>query len=164
MSKYGRVYQRPFRLYTDGVRPRREGQYTLAMNDILPANTHPLSSSMLPDGKVFLELSGSLTHDAIDALSADISAAQRMIETQYAHSHTRVKVLLDMSMFDGTYVAEALELVASLAKHDADIVEKTACFGGSSMGQLAGDMVAAFANRTNIQFFKSKDEALEWLG
>lgn len=124
---------------------------------------HPLTTALLPDGKVLLTLRGSLSRDRIDLLGEDVSAARRMIEAQYRQSGAQVRVLLELTNFDGIYVPEAIEWMSSLAKDDARYVEKTACFGGSSMVQLAGDVVLAFAMRDNIKFFNTQEEALEWL-
>lgn len=123
----------------------------------------PLQVSVgLPD-RVILKISGGLSEERLPALAAGITAGENMIKDLYAKTGRKIKVLLDMSEFDGTYDVKAMEGMIAFAKHNTEYVGKTAGFGGTSTGAAAGEIVAALADRENIQFFPTKEEAVTWL-
>ncbi len=124
---------------------------------------HPLSVSVAQDDCIELKISGGLSHDRLPALSADIKKAESVIKEVYSRTGKRVKVLIDITDFDGTYDVDAIKAMTEFAQDDAHVVERTASFGGPDTAKISGEIVVGLARRDNIKVFASKGEALAWL-
>lgn len=124
----------------------------------------PLTATALSESLVLLVLSGTLnTPEIIRELDADSKKVHTLIHGLYSKKFVSIDVLIDLRAFSGAYSPVALESLAHLAKQDESYVRKTACFGASNDVRLAGDIVAVFAGRSNIEFFKTEEEARAWL-
>lgn len=115
------------------------------------------------NGIVVISLFGSLTPDRLETLQAEVTAGAAAIKEISEKQGGKVKILMDLSGFDGNYDAKAMDIMADFAKQNRDYVEKTAGFSNISKAKMAGEVVSALADRENIQFFDSKEEALAWL-
>lgn len=115
------------------------------------------------DGRIILKISGALSKERLASLKESVANAEKLIEDTFNESGNMVDVLLDLQEFSGDYDMSALEVMTSLARSDAGFVRKTAGYGAPEKGTIAGEITVALADRENIKFFPSKDEALEWL-
>lgn len=126
------------------------------------------SGSLVPsvesEGKIVLKISGSLKKDCLEALSAGIAQAKVLIQEQAKTCNNQVKILVDLSDFDGSYDTISMEHLAELARFDTSYVYRTACFGGPILTGMLVQFVATLAGRSNLKFFASKDRAEDWLG
>ncbi len=123
----------------------------------------PLATTKYENGKINISIFGNLTEERISELELAIKEAGEKIIAEYQGFGQKVRVLFDMSQFEGEYDVKALELMTELAKGDIHYVEKTAIFGGAEKGSMAGSVVAALSGRDNIKIFAEKGEALTWL-
>lgn len=115
------------------------------------------------DDFVLLKIVGDIKSENIDSFKKDLEEASKTMSDAYAELGHKVKVLLDVSNFSGTYNAEALTALVDFARKDEAIVEKTASFGGSDKVKMAGEAAVALSHRTNIQIFDTEEEAKAWL-
>ena len=123
----------------------------------------PLEVSVGSDNLVLLTIAGSLTHEQLPALAAGIEKAAETVKETSLKLGRKVKVLIDITGFDGVYDVAAIEAMALLAKKDADYVERTASFGGADAAKIPGEVAAHLARRDNIRTFSTKEEAVTWL-
>jgi len=121
----------------------------------------PLQIAVESKGHVLLKVCGPMTKDRLEPLKATIAAAEGIIKQDFTATGKKVKVLLDFTEFDGTYDVEAMELMVEFAKTNRAYVEKTAAFGPPSLGKMVGEVIAALADRENIKFFPTQEEALK---
>ncbi len=115
------------------------------------------------DGFVLLKIVGNATSENIDIFKNDLEEASKIMSDAYTELGHKVKVLLDVSDFSGTYNAEALTALVDFARKDEAIVEKTASFGGSDKVKIAGEVAIALSHRTSIQIFDTEEDAKAWL-
>ena len=128
----------------------------------MPTSTDPLTTEIHPDGYMVMTLSGNLSSDVLETLQANVHTATQMSKV-YAESKGKPNILFDMTKFSGEYSVRALQEMVKFAEDTRPYARKVACFGGPAIGQVAGEMVVALSGRDNIQFFKTKEEALSWL-
>ncbi len=112
---------------------------------------------------VLLKIVGNITHENIDEFKKDLSDASKVLSDAHIELGHKLKILLDVSDFTGTYNAEALTALADFARKDEPIVDKTASFGGTDKVKMAGEAAIALSHRTNIQIFDTEEEARAWL-
>ncbi len=122
----------------------------------------PLTTEIHPDGYMVMTLSGDLSNERIETLHANVHTAVQMSKV-YAETKGKPNILFDMSTFTGDYSVSALQVMVKFAEDTRPYARKVACFGGPDIGRIAGEMVVALSGRDNIQFFKTKEEALPWL-
>lgn len=116
------------------------------------------------EGLVRLQLSGALQGGRVETLRQNAAeAAETIIRAADSRPGKKVNILLDISAFDGAYDAEAVTVLAEFARGNAPFVLKTAVFGASDKGMLAGEVITALAGRDNIEFFPSGAAALQSL-
>lgn len=108
-------------------------------------------------------LAGSLSSEFIEPLKTSVRVATQMTKNYFEQKKQKVKILFDMTTFTGEYSIGAFEIMVSFARETKPFVERTACFGGPTIGLAAGEMVTTLSGRDNIKFFKTKEEALAWL-
>lgn len=123
----------------------------------------PLHTSIDSKDRITVKIIGALSRERLGDLRTAIAASSDTIRKMYEASGKQVRVLLDMSEFDGTYDVEALELMTAFAQHNADCVERTAGFSSVDTAIMVGEAVSAMARRDNIRFFPTEEEALDWL-
>lgn len=136
--------------------------YTCGMPESA-APQEPLQVS-IESGRILLKIVGPLTGQNVEPFAQAAQAAEEAIRAQSQGTGKKVRILFDLTAFDGSYEGRSMEALTTLAAHDAQYVEKTACFGGPVLARVAGDIIAALAHRENIKFFATKDEAIAWLG
>ena len=114
-----------------------------------------------------LKLSGKPSLDDLASMKASVMEAEETIKSLFSKEGRKIKILLDMSEWYMGHDMEAdsqiMELMTLFARQNSTFVNRTAAFGGPSEAQSAGEIVASFADRDNIRFFKTKEEALAWL-
>jgi hypothetical protein len=122
-----------------------------------------LVATVLSEGRVLLKLSGSLTKEKLESLSTGCVQAKAIIQDQGKRCGNQVKILFDLTEFDGKYETIAMERLADLARFDTAYVAKTACYGGPVLTGMLVEFVATLSGRNNLKFFLSKEKAEEWL-
>lgn len=122
-----------------------------------------LSVSIEPDGMVRARLMGSITADRVSALKRDIAEAKLIFYGEYQKRGAKVKTLIDLTQFNGTYVPEAMSMLAELMRSNKSYVEKSAAFGGSSSTNVAANILVTLAGRDNVGFFGTEAQARAWL-
>lgn len=128
----------------------------------MPTSTDPLSTEIHPDGYMIMTLSGDLSNERLDILHQNVHTAVQMSKV-FAETKGKPNILFDMSTFSGNYSVNALQAMVKFAEDTRPYARKVACFGGPDIGRIAGEMVVALSGRDNIQFFKDKEAALQWL-
>lgn len=128
----------------------------------MPSSSDPLTTEIHPDGYMVMTLSGKLSSDVLQTLHANARTATQMSRV-YAETKGKPNILFDMSNFTGDYSVSALQEMVKFAEDTRPYANKVACFGGPEVGRVAGEMVVALSGRDNIQFFKTKEEALAWM-
>ena len=123
----------------------------------------PLSVSIGQENIVELKISGSLSLDRLPALRADIEKAELVIREMHDRTGRKVRVLIDITEFDGVYDVGAITAMTEFAKADERFVQRTASFGGPDNAKISGEVVTGLAGRNNIKVFASKADALDWL-
>ena len=124
----------------------------------------PLEIHVESGNLVVLKFAGDLTKEALAELKQEILAGEVLIKQAWEQAGRKVRVLIDMSEFTGEYDGEGMQLMTEFARANKNVIAKTACFGGNAHSIIAGEMVAALADRDNIHFFRSRTEALVALG
>ena len=122
-----------------------------------------LQVSIGSDDVIMLKIMGSLTQEQLPALETGIEKAAALIKETSQKLGRKVKVLIDITGFDGVYDVAAVKAMALLAKKDAEFVERTASFGGPDAAKIPGEVAAHLARRDNIRTFSTQEEALQWL-
>ena len=122
-----------------------------------------LVASVISEGRVLLTISGTLKKESLESLSVGIVEAKAIVQEQGKLCGNRVKILVDLSTFDGSYDTISMERLADLARFDTSYVSKTACYGGPILASMLVEFVATLSGRTNLKFFQSKEDAEEWL-
>jgi hypothetical protein len=126
-------------------------------------NDHPLTCAIGDDGLVHIAIIGDLSEDRLPTLREDADRANALIRQESERQARKLRALVDMSAFTGSYVPEAITAFAAFEKKNAPYLERTAGFGGAERQRLAADIVTALSTRDNISFFDTEDEARVWL-
>jgi ribosomal protein S13 len=113
--------------------------------------------------RVTLQIIGDLSKERLSSLAYAAESAQKQIEELSVKTGEKIKILIDMTEFSGIYDVDAVPLMTQFAKHNANFVKKTAGFGSAEKGTISGEIVSALAERENIRFFQTKEEAIAWL-
>ena len=114
-------------------------------------------------GIIYTKLNGEITAGRVEALKHDVEIAKDIIRGEHHRIGIKLKSLIDLSNFDGTYEAGALSVLAEYMNENKPYVEKSAAYGAKEMTALAADVVSAMAKRDDIKFFKTREEAFAWL-
>jgi hypothetical protein len=115
-------------------------------------------------GILLLTFKGEINNSTdITSLKADIAVVSKSIKELHTTQGKGIKVLIDITSFTAEYVSDAIEALVELAKADKSLVYKTAVFGGSMKIRVLGEMIVALSERSNIQFFENKSNAVSWL-
>lgn len=122
-----------------------------------------LVTSVISEGRVLLVISGTLKKESLESLSTGVVQAKAIVQDQGALCGNRVKILVDLTTFDGSYDTVCMERLADLARFDTSYVSKTACFGGPILTSMLVEFVATLSGRSNLKFFPSREKAEEWL-
>lgn len=112
---------------------------------------------------VRLAIGGKFEKEDLEKLKTWSEEVSRTIADTHAKTGKLVPVLIDIVALKGYSDPKALLILADLMKKDAGHVSKTATFGGSSLLEMAQDVIQAFAQRDNLKNFKTETEALTWL-
>jgi hypothetical protein len=122
-----------------------------------------LVASVISEGRVLLKISGTLKKESLESLSTGIVQAKDIVQEQGKVCGNQVRILIDMTDFDGSYDTISMERLADLARFDTSYVHRTACYGGPILTSMLVEFVATLSGRTNLKFFQSKEDADEWL-
>jgi len=115
------------------------------------------------DGIIYLSLAGKLAGLNLVALDKWHKEVHVVIKDRYENTYVPVKVVIDVSgVLD--YAPEAVTLLTNLLVEDKLLVYRSATFGGSQYILMAQDMLASLSGRSNFKAFKTKEEAVEWVG
>jgi hypothetical protein len=114
-------------------------------------------------GVMRAQLIGAITSDRLPALKSDIAEAKLKIYGEYQKRGAKFQSLIDLTKFNGTYVPEAMSLLAELMRSNKSFVEKSAAYGGSQSTNVAANILVTLAGRDNVQFFGTEGQAKEWL-
>ena len=125
--------------------------------------TPAMEVSVMDNNKVVMKLNGSITKDRLKEFEDGVKLAAKTVQ-ETSQQSGKVKILFDLSHFDGTYDSDAMSQLAWLAKTDEPFTERTACFGGPLLTRMLVELVSGLSGRENIRYFASRDAALEWLG
>jgi len=123
----------------------------------------PLTIAVDTEGTLTLTFMGDLSGESVEALKKTVASGSELVQTEYNTQGRQLKALIDLTRFTGKYDSKAVEVIAEFARSNKIYIEKTGGFGGSDKARMAGEMVAALAERDNIRFFKTKEEAVAWL-
>lgn len=122
----------------------------------------PLSFSK-KDDCLLLAFSGDLDLEALPQLKENIETWKKFLLTESEEGAKKMNVLVDASGMSGSYHVSALNEIVSMVKWDHDYIHKTAVFGVPEIVRVSAAMIKLLGGRDNMNFFKSKEEALSWL-
>lgn len=122
-----------------------------------------LTASLNEDGFFHIKIAGELSVAFIAALRQDVETAKKAVEQASIQQGHKVRALLDLTEFSGVYSPEAIMILADYEKFNSGFILKTAAYGASENVRLVGNIVSLFAHRENIEFFNSREEAINWL-
>lgn len=110
-----------------------------------------------------MKITGPLSAERVEALKEAVAAGRAAISDAAQKAGGKIDILLDMTDFDGTYDVGAMDVMSEFAKQNRPFIRKTAGFGKEKLVAVLGDIVAALADRENIKFFGTKEDAVAWL-
>src|SRR5574343_484863 len=93
-------------------------------------------------GRIVMKITGGLTNDRLEGLSRAITDGKQLIHDVYKRGGVGLRVLLDLSEFNGMYSVESMEAMADFAHHNKQYIAKTAGFGATP-ATLAGEITTA---------------------
>ncbi len=125
---------------------------------------NPIEIKVNDNNIVNIAIIGDLLDDKIEKLTSSLYEATQIIRDIYSNTHKRVKVMIDLSNFNGKYTVKSFNAWVNFADNTKQYAEKSAVFGGSNIEKMAAEMVITVAGRTDsIKIFRTKEEALVWL-
>ncbi len=116
------------------------------------------------DSYITIKFIGDITTDRIEDFKAELEIASNAIQNAFKETGKKLHIILDMAEFSGNYSLDSLTALVDFAKGNVPYVEKTASFGGSDKVNMAGEIAIVLSHRDNVKIFKTKEEALAWLG
>ena len=124
---------------------------------------HILITAVDEAGVLHTSLQGSIGEDRLNVLEQDVETAKAMVLAYYQKHGAKLRSLIDLTGFDGTYVPKAIAILATYMKSNTQFVSQSAAFGGQDSTTLAANIIASIAGRDNLKFFKTREEAEAWL-
>lgn len=115
------------------------------------------------NGILNMTFHGDISHEKNGAFKAELEIGKNLIADYHAAHTRKVKVLLNMTDFSGTYNLNALNALVGFARENTPYVDRTASFGGSDKVKMAGEIAIALADRDNIKVCDTKEEAERWI-
>ncbi|MBP9757663.1 MAG: hypothetical protein KBD06_03630 [Candidatus Pacebacteria bacterium] len=122
-----------------------------------------LTVSVDEQGELHSSLTGSIPNEKVPQLEQEIAEAKALIREAYQRRNIEFRSLIDLTQFEGTYAPKAIAVLAAYMKANKPFVFRSAAFGGGDMTNLAANIVATMAGRDNLAFFKTREQAEEWL-
>ncbi|MDX1608025.1 MAG: STAS/SEC14 domain-containing protein [Candidatus Spechtbacterales bacterium] len=112
---------------------------------------------------ILVKLNGDLRCDAcIEEFKNFSDELDKEIEKNYKKTKTKVNLLLDVNNLT-TYNIEAFKYLEESASRTKDYDNKTAVIGASYSLELLAESISALTGHSDIKFFKTKKEAIDWL-
>lgn len=108
-------------------------------------------------------IKGNLDQEKLDTLRADVTVTHAFLEHESQKAGKPLRVLTDVTAFTGTYAPDAFLILADYMKRNAQYIEKSAIFGGGEGATFIAEIISSLSNRDNVDFFKTREEALAWL-
>lgn len=122
-----------------------------------------LGTQILAEGLLHIYFVGDLSEARMQQLEHDVAEAKEYIRSQYGRTGKKFRTLIDLTKFTGIYAPAAMTVLADFEKFNAPYMDKSAGFGGGTTTNIAANIVSHLSGRDNIEFFKTKEEALAWL-
>lgn len=115
------------------------------------------------DGVIYLSLGGKLEGLNLVALEKWSKEVHNIIRDRYENTYAPVKVAIDIDAVSG-YAPEAVTILTKLLIDDKQFVHRSATYGGSDYILMAQDMLTSLSGRSNFKAFKTKEDAVAWVG
>ncbi|OGZ70030.1 MAG: hypothetical protein A3F47_01575 [Candidatus Staskawiczbacteria bacterium RIFCSPHIGHO2_12_FULL_38_11] len=126
--------------------------------------TQSIETKIDENNIITVAIIGDLLEDKMDNIVSSLKDSVKIITDAYDNAgQKKVKVLVDLSNFDGKYAIKSFTHMVNYAIQTDQYVEKSAVFGGNDKEKMAAEMVIALSHRDNIKIFDTKEEAMEWL-
>ncbi|MFC1630301.1 STAS/SEC14 domain-containing protein [Patescibacteria group bacterium] len=84
------------------------------------------------------------------------------VQELYNKTGKKIKAVIDITHLK-KYNSEAFLVLTDLMKFNEKYVSKSATFGGDEFIIAAQDALLALSGRNNMKYFKTNEEALEWI-
>jgi hypothetical protein len=122
-----------------------------------------LSVAVDDHGVLHSSLVGAIPAERVPQHEQEIAEAKAIIKDAYQRRSIEFRSLIDLTKFEGTYAPKAIGVLAAYMKANKPFVFRSAAFGGGDMTNLAANIVATMAGRDNLAFFKTREQAEQWL-
>lgn len=111
----------------------------------------------IQDGKnfIYFDLSGSKTNDDYEKVIEEAKTIILKYHEQSVYTITNIRNV--------TFDTETKEIVAKWMKHNKPYVKCGAVIGMDGIKKIMVNAILKISNRTNMEFFNTKEQAVEWL-
>ena len=116
----------------------------------------------IEDNYLIFTLSGDLNAEVLPRFKENIEAWKKTLLKESEEGKRPANVLVDASRVTEHYHAGVLTELTGLTKWSRSYIRKTAVFGLPEILRVSGEMVKLLSGRDNMEFFKTKDEAIDW--